>query len=138
MFFFCGCIVNPGIEIGKLDIYDSSLKKANECTLILEKDSEIKIWSDIDIECKKSCVIDFKIDVLIDGVFQGQLKINPFDKKVTINEFKTINSGLTSWRFQAKNAVFKVKKNGKYTFIGAVLSMDEGVLVRKAHIILYR
>ncbi len=138
LLFNLSCGSNIGTKLGSVTFNDENLPKSNECFIILSENTDLDIWSDIDIEFENGSYIEFSIDVYCDDVFLGRLKVNPFKNKVVIKELKTIKPGLTTWQFTAKNATFRVEKSGTYRFECNISNISKGVIIKNATIEFYR
>lgn len=101
-------------EIGRLDLTQNN---TGEIQFELEKDREVKFWTNIDIEYKEKplFVYDFEFYKGDEYLLKGGS-----DPLVTMNnkdEVLTTKNGITHWKFYGKlDGNFVPKSDGKYTF----------------------
>ncbi|MFP9112734.1 hypothetical protein ACLI1A_02255 [Flavobacterium sp. RHBU_3] len=136
---FVSCDIT-GEEIGRLPINKLSIGYqhvfAKELTLDLKKGEEISIWSDMDVEFQGEIQTRFRVKVYKDKLPYDELDIDPFKSNFMMNEFSRTINGYTQTSFNAKNHVFTVKENGKYTFEGIYTPLDYSELrVHKAELV---
>jgi hypothetical protein len=136
-----GCDALTGEEVARLSINEVSTDDNDliikEVSLDLEKDEEIAIWSDMDIEYEGDVNLRFRIEILKNGKSFGGLEIDPTDKNITIGEVKTTLMGKTDWSFSGKNSEIKIEEDANYTFKGILIASDNPTMkVTKAEIVL--
>jgi hypothetical protein len=138
-FVLAGCDAITGKEVARLPINEVSTEAnivVKETTLDLQKDEEVAVWSDMDIEYEGDITLTFIVEVWRDGEKLGAREFDPTDKNVTIGEVKTTIMGKTNWSFSGRNSSFKIEDPGKYTFKGILVANENPSLkVTKAEVV---
>jgi hypothetical protein len=135
-----GCDALLGKEVARLPINEVSTaghEVTKEAAVPLKKGDEIALWSDMELAYEGDAPLRFQVQVLRDGAPYQQLELNPTEKNVTVNEFKTSVNDKVSWRFSGKNAELKIPENGIYTFKARLVAAANPTLkVTKAELVL--
>lgn len=121
-------------EIGRLDLTKNN---TGEIEFELEKDREVKIWTDMDIEYKEKplFVYDFEFyrgeEFLLKGGTDPLTTTNNKDEELTTKE------GITHWKFYGKlEGNFIPKSDGVYTFKTTFIKNNKPDLkINKAEIV---
>ena len=121
-------------EIGRLDLIQN---KTVEIEFELEKDREVRFWTNIDIEYKEKplFVYDFEFYKGDEYLLKGGT-----DPLVTMNnkeESLITKDGITHWKFYGKlDGNFIPKSDGVYTFKTTfVRNQKPGLKINKAEIV---
>jgi hypothetical protein len=121
-------------EIGKIDLTKNNV---GEITFELEKDREVKFWTNMDVEYKKKplFVYDFEFykgdEYLLKGGTDPLATVNNKDETITIKD------SITHWKFYGKlEGSFIPKSDGIYTFKTTFIKNNKPDLkVNKAEIV---
>jgi hypothetical protein len=135
------CNALLGEEVARLPINAVSTAEnqvVKEASLLLRKDEEVGIWSDMDLAYEGEQPLRFQVVVTKDGAPFKQLEIDPTVKNLTVGEVKTNINGQIDWRFTAKNAELKVPANGTYVFKARLVasSANPTLKLTKAELVL--
>lgn len=135
---FTACNLFGGKEVARLAINEVSTKEniiTKEATLDLKQGEEIHFWSDMDVEFDGDPAFEFYIHITKDSAVMD-LKVNPFERNVTMNEVtKTIN-GHTDTRFEANNYQLKITESGTYKIEAILISHNQNLTINKAELVI--
>ncbi|PLW92194.1 MAG: hypothetical protein C0592_12040 [Marinilabiliales bacterium] len=116
----CSCSVFFGDEFERIPI-DNVCSRENcsvESALIdLEKDEEISLWSDYDVEYEGNLQLEYQIVVVIDEKDTlDMMAFDPFYTNVTINSRSIQMNNHYEESAEAKLCDFTARKTGSYEF----------------------
>tara|TARA_B110000211_G_C14066761_1_gene548011 strand:- start:394 stop:864 length:471 start_codon:yes stop_codon:yes gene_type:complete len=136
-----GCEALTGKEVARLPINAVTIDNNNlltkEATLDLKKGEEILIWSEMDFEYEGDVALRFKIEIAKNDSVLTIIEIDPTEKNISMSEVKTSFMNKTDWSFSGKNAEYKIKEDGTYTFKGLLVASENSTLkVNKAELVL--
>ncbi len=129
-----------GEEVGRLDFKKVSTQenlmfKSTEVSMI--RGEKINFWSEMDIRYEGEAALRFRIEILKDDLPYGALEIDPFEKKITLNEKKNIDGKKVEWRSLGKNASLTIDESGNYSFRAYLVASENSTLqIAKATLIL--
>lgn len=137
---FIACDAITGKEVARLKINQvstDSIPIIKQTTLDLTKGTELKIWSDMDIEYDGDIELRFRIHVLKDGKEFKLFEIDPTQKNISIKEFRSSINGKTKWSFTGKNGELNIEEDGKYTVESVLIASENPTLkINKAELVL--
>ena len=121
-------------EIGKIDLTETHTA---EITFELEKDREVKFWTNMDVEYKNKplFVYDFEFYKGEEYLLKGGT--DPLVTTNNKNETLTTKDGITHWKFYGKlDGSFIPKTDGIYTFKTTFIKNNKpGLKINKAEIV---
>lgn len=143
LLFISACGSGSGEELARLKINKVSKEdhiRQEDVTLDLKKGDELEFWTEMDMSYEGDVVLLFRILIFKDGVDHGSLDLDPRNKSTTLNETKTVENGVTHWKFTAKNHTTPIYQDNNYTYQVLLASggNDSTLVIRKADLVLKR
>ena len=101
-------------EIGRLDLRSHNTE---EIVFDLEKDREVKFWTEIDIEYREKPLFVYDFEFFKGEEFMLKGGTDPLVTMNNKNETLTTKDGVTHWKFYGRlDGNFVPKSDGIYTF----------------------
>ncbi len=126
-------------EIGRISIDDLSTKEniqPKSIELNLNDGDNLSYWTEMNIEFEGELALEFQVQLSLDGKTLGIKSFDPFDRDITMGEFKSTVLNKTKWKFSGRMKEFNISQNGNYKFEVILISNgNESLKLNKAEFV---